>query len=97
LAVELGLLGATAVLEEEVTRPYGRRHERQRDGSHSRYGRQRDVSTPAGQKLPIDHSRVQCSKAAACLGRLPDHFGSSPTSQATKTHSDLRSPHIATV
>src|SRR5262249_55486520 len=59
LAVELGLLVATALLEDEVTRLSGRRYQRQPDRSHARYGRQRGVVLLAGQKLPIDRPRVR--------------------------------------
>jgi putative transposase len=59
LAVELGLLVASAILEDEVTRLCGRRYERRPDRSHTRYGRQRGVATLAGQRLPIDRPRVR--------------------------------------
>ena len=59
LAVELGLLIATALLEDEVTRLCGRRYERQPDRTLTRYGRQRGVATLAGQKLPIERPRVR--------------------------------------
>jgi hypothetical protein len=59
LAVELGLLVAIALLEDEVTRLCGRRYQRQRERRHTRYGHQRGVATLAGQKVPIDRPRVQ--------------------------------------
>jgi putative transposase len=59
LAVELGLLVASALLEDEVTRLCGRRYERQPGRNRTRYGRQRGVATLAGQKLPIDRPRVR--------------------------------------
>jgi transposase-like protein len=59
LAVELGLLVASAILEDEVTRLCGRRYERQPDRTHTRYGRQGGVVTLGGQKLPIDRPRVR--------------------------------------
>jgi putative transposase len=59
LAVELGLLVAAAILEDEVVRLCGRRYERRPDRAHTRYGRQRGVATLAGQKLPIDRPRVR--------------------------------------
>ena len=59
LAVELGLLVASAILEDEVTRLCGRRYERQPGRAHTRYGHQRGVATLAGQKLPIDRPRVR--------------------------------------
>jgi putative transposase len=59
LAVELGLLVASAILEDEVTRLCGRRYERQPGRRHTRYGHQKGVATLAGQKLPIDRPRVR--------------------------------------
>jgi putative transposase len=59
LAVELGLLVASAILEDEVTRLCGRRYERQPERTHTRYGRQGGVVTLGGQKLPIDRPRVR--------------------------------------
>jgi hypothetical protein len=59
LAVELGLLVATALLEDEATRLCGRRYERQRERRHMRYGHQRGVATLAGQKVPIERPRVR--------------------------------------
>jgi transposase-like protein len=59
LAVELGLLVASALLEDEVTRLCGRRYERRPDRTLTRYGRQRGVASLAGQKLPIDRPRVR--------------------------------------
>lgn len=50
LAVELGLLVASAILEDEVTRLCGRRYERRPDRSHTRYGRQRGIATLAGRR-----------------------------------------------
>jgi transposase-like protein len=59
LAVELGLLVATALLEDEVTRLCGTRYERRPGRTHTRYGRQGGVVTLGGQKLPIDRPRVR--------------------------------------
>jgi transposase-like protein len=59
LAVELGLLVASAILEDEVPRLCGRGYERQPDRTHTRYGRQGGVVTLGGQKLPIDRPRVR--------------------------------------
>jgi putative transposase len=59
LAVELGLLVASAILEDEVTRLCGRRYERPPERSHTRYGRQGGVVMLGGQKLPIDKPRVR--------------------------------------
>ncbi|MCA1685696.1 MAG: transposase, partial [Planctomycetia bacterium] len=59
LAVELGLLVAAALLEDEVTRLCGPRYERQPERRHTRYGHQRGAATLAGQKLPIERPRVR--------------------------------------
>ena len=59
LAVELGVLVASAILEDEVTRLCGARYERHPERTHTRYGRQGGVVTLAGQKLPIDRPRVR--------------------------------------
>jgi transposase-like protein len=59
LAVELGLLVATGLLEDEVVRLCGARYQRQLDRAHTRYGRQGGVVTLAGQKLPINRPRVR--------------------------------------
>jgi transposase-like protein len=59
LAVELGLLVAAAILEDEVTRLCGARYRRRPDRAHTRYGRQRGTVTLAGQKLPIARPRVR--------------------------------------
>jgi transposase-like protein len=59
LAVELGLLVASALLEDEVTRLCGARYERRPDRTHTRYGRQGGVVTLGGQKLPVARPRVR--------------------------------------
>jgi transposase-like protein len=59
LAVELGLLVASEILEDEVARLCGARYQHQPDRTHTRYGRQGGVVTLAGQKLPIDRPRVR--------------------------------------
>jgi putative transposase len=59
LAVEIGLMVASALLEDEVIRFCGRRYQRQPDRSHTRYGHQRGVVMLAGQKLPIERPRVR--------------------------------------
>jgi len=59
LAVELGLLVASAILEDEVTRLCGQRYERQPERTHTRYGCQGGIVTLGGQKLPIDKPRVR--------------------------------------
>ena len=59
LAVELGLLVASNILEDEVARLCGARYQHQPDRAHTRYGRQGGVVTLGGQKLPIDRPRVR--------------------------------------
>jgi transposase-like protein len=59
LALELGLLVASGLLEDEVTRLCGPRYQRQPDRTHARYGRQRGVATLAGQKVAIERPRVR--------------------------------------
>jgi putative transposase len=59
LAVQLGLLFASAILEDEVNRLCGARYEHQRGREHTRYGHQPGVATLAGQKLPIQRPRVR--------------------------------------
>ncbi len=59
LALELGLLVASSLLEDEVTRLCGPRYQRQPDRTHTRYGRQRGVATLAGQKVAIERPRVR--------------------------------------
>jgi len=59
LAIELGLLVAAGLMEDEVTRLCGPRYVRQPDRAHTRYGRQRGVATLAGQKLTIERPRVR--------------------------------------
>jgi putative transposase len=59
LAVELGLLVASAILEDEVTRLCGRRYERPSERVHTRHGRQGGVVILGGQRLPIDRPRVR--------------------------------------
>src|SRR5215471_15835068 len=56
---ELGLLVASAMLEDEVNRLCGTRYQRQPGRSHTRYGHQRGVATPAGQKVAIERPRVR--------------------------------------
>src|SRR3954451_16102541 len=59
LALELGLLVASGLLEDEVTRLCGPRYQRQPGRSHTRYGHQRGVATLAGQKIAIERPRVR--------------------------------------
>jgi transposase-like protein len=59
LALKLGILVASSLLEDEVTRLCGPRHERQPHRTHTRYGHQRGTATLAGQKIAIARPRVR--------------------------------------
>ena len=59
LALKLGMLVASSLLEDEVTRLCGPRSERQPHRTHTRYGHQRGTATLAGQKIPIARPRVR--------------------------------------
>src|SRR5262245_66012808 len=59
LALELGLLVAAGLLEDEVTRLCGHRYERRPDRTCTRYGRQRGAATLAGQKIALERPRVR--------------------------------------
>jgi putative transposase len=59
LALELGLLVAAGLLEDEVTRLCGRRYERRPDRTCTRYGHQRGTATLAGQKIALERPRVR--------------------------------------
>jgi putative transposase len=59
LATQVGLLVATNLLEDEVTRLCGARYQHQPGRTHTRYGRQGGVVIMAGQKLPIERPRVR--------------------------------------
>jgi putative transposase len=61
LALELGLLVASNLLEDEVARLCGPRYQRQADRSHTRYGHQRGIATLAGQKIALERPRVRRS------------------------------------
>ena len=78
LALELGLLVASGLLEDEVTRLCGRRYERRPDRTCTRYGRQQGTATLAGQKIAIPRPRV----------RRPDGGGEVPL----ETYAQLQSP-----
>jgi transposase-like protein len=59
LALKLGMLVASSLLEDEVTRLCGPRHERQPHRTHTRYGHQQGTATLAGQKIAIARPRVR--------------------------------------
>ena len=58
-AVELGMLIASATLEDELTLMCGKRYELRPNREHTRYGHQRGVATLAGQRIPIDALRAE--------------------------------------
>jgi putative transposase len=59
VAIELGLLVASSLLEDEVNRLCGQRYQRQPERLHTRYGHQQGVATLAGQKVAIARPRVR--------------------------------------
>ncbi len=59
LALKPGMLVVSSLLEDEVTRLCGPRHERQPHRTHTRYGHQRGTATLSGQKIPIACPRVR--------------------------------------
>jgi hypothetical protein len=59
LAVEFGLLLASAILEDEVTRLCGVRYERHAERVHTRYGHQGGLVTLERQKLLIVRPQVR--------------------------------------
>jgi putative transposase len=59
LALEMGLLVAAGLLEDEVTRLCGRRYQRRPDRTCTRYGHQPGMATLAGQKIAIPRPRVR--------------------------------------
>src|SRR5262245_4389912 len=59
LALRLGMLVVSSLLEDEVTRLCGRRYERQPHRTHTRYGHQRGTATLAGQKIAVPRPRVR--------------------------------------
>ena len=59
MALKPGMLVASSLLEDEVTRLCGRRYERQHHRTHTRYGHQRGTATLAGQKIAIARPRVR--------------------------------------
>ena len=58
-AIEVGLLVAAQVLQDEVASYCGRRYKHLADRRATRYGRQRGVVMMAGQKLPIKKPRAR--------------------------------------
>ncbi|MBX3649657.1 MAG: transposase, partial [Rhodocyclaceae bacterium] len=63
-AVEMGLKVAPCLLEDEVTRRCGRRHERRPDRDETRFGHQSGFITIAGQKVSVAKPRVRSTHGA---------------------------------
>jgi len=61
-AVEMGLKVAQCLLEDEVTRRCGRRHERRPDRQETRFGHQPGFITIAGQKVAVAKPRVRSTR-----------------------------------
>lgn len=59
LMMKMGLAVAGELLEDEVVRRCGRRHERVISRTETRHGSQLGVVTMCGQKVPIDKPRVR--------------------------------------
>jgi putative transposase len=59
VAIELGMLVASSLLEDEVTRLCAQRYQRQSKRVHTRYGHRQGVATLAGQKVAITRPRVR--------------------------------------
>ena len=89
LALELEMLVASSLLEDEVTRLCGPRHERQPHRTHTRYGHQRGTATLAGQKIAIARPRVRRTDGG---GEVP--LATYARLQAPRGHAPGRpSPH----
>jgi hypothetical protein len=78
LALKPGMLVASSLLEDEVTRLCGRRSERQPRRTDTRYGHQRGTATLAAQKIAITCPRVRRTEG---VGEVP-----------LKTYARLQSP-----
>jgi hypothetical protein len=78
LALRPGMLATSSLLEDVVTRPCGRRYERERHRTHTRYGHQRGMAILAGQKIAIPRPRVRRTGGS---GEVP-----------LETYARLRSP-----
>ena len=59
---EIGLLVMNGLIEDEVSRLVGERHQRQDERQAYRWGRQRGYVTFAGQKLPLERPRVRSTE-----------------------------------
>lgn len=59
LMMNMGLTVAQELLEDEVRRRCGERHERRPDRTEVRHGSQPGVATMCGQKVPLDKPRVR--------------------------------------
>ena len=88
LALKLGMLVASSLLEDEVTRLCGARSERQPHRTHTRYGHQRGTATLAGQKIP---SPVPACGAPTAAARSPGDLR--PTASPRGHARGRTSPH----
>jgi hypothetical protein len=66
--MEMGLLVAAGLLEDEVTRLCGRRYQHQPECVHTQYGHQPGIASLAGQKVSIRCPRVRQAKGG---GEVP--------------------------
>jgi hypothetical protein len=69
LALKLGMLVASSLLEDEVTRLCGACSERQPHRTHTRHGHQRGTATLAGQKIPTGGEWWPPAISAGCRRR----------------------------
>ena len=73
LALKLGMLIASSLLEDEVARLCGRRSERQPHRTHTRYGHRRGRRGPARDLRPTPISRGHARGCAPSHGPWCEH------------------------
>ena len=61
-AIEVGLKMAECLLEDEVTRRCGERHERQSSRIETRHGHQSGYVVLSGQKVPVERPRIRSTQ-----------------------------------
>jgi transposase-like protein len=61
-AIEVGLKMAECLLEDEVTRRCGERHERQPSRIETRHGHQSGYVVLSGQKVPVERPRIRSTQ-----------------------------------
>jgi hypothetical protein len=79
LALELGLMVSSGLLEGEVTRLCGPRYQRQPGRTRARDGRRRGVATVAGQEVAIERTRVRRAGGGAEVPPATNARVESPT------------------